>query len=173
MRRGAAGRYEITSVAGERVEAFLPEPLPPVPALVIDGPVQQVLEPALLAVGRLDDVIEVSNYVAALGHGLARLMGGFPLSSRLIREIHGVLLSRGRGSGKDPGEFRRSQNWIGGSRPGNAVFVPPPPDHVAECMAALERFRRRGGSPRCFRKTAARSCPRGVGPARRFGCTTP
>ncbi len=72
----------------------------------------------------LDDVVEVSNYVAALDHGLARLRGGFPLSNRLIREIHGVLLSRGRGSGKDPGEFRRSQNWIGGTRPGNAVFVP-------------------------------------------------
>ena len=88
----------------------------------------------------LDDVLEVSNYVAALEHGLARLRGGFPLSNRLIREIHGVLLSRGRGSGKDPGEFRHSQNWIGGSRPGNAVFVPPPHPHVAECMGALERF---------------------------------
>ncbi len=88
----------------------------------------------------LDDVVEVSNYVAALDHGLARLREGFPLSNRLIREIHGVLLSRGRGSGKDPGEFRRSQNWIGGSRPGNAVFVPPPHTAVPECMAALERF---------------------------------
>ena len=70
----------------------------------------------------LDDVVEVSNYVAALEHGLARLREGFPLSNRLIREIHGVLLSRGRGSGKDPGEFRRSQNWIGGTRPGNAAL---------------------------------------------------
>jgi Fic family protein len=88
----------------------------------------------------LDDVVEVSNYVAALDHGLARLRGGFPLSNRLIREIHGVLLSRGRGSGKDRGEFRRSQNWIGGSRPGNAVFVPPPHRSVPDCMAALEKF---------------------------------
>ena len=88
----------------------------------------------------LDDVVEVSNYVAALDHGLARLRDGFPLSNRLIREIHGVLLSRGRGSGKDPGEFRRSQNWIGGSRPGTATFVPPPPTAVPDCMAALERF---------------------------------
>lgn len=88
----------------------------------------------------LDDVVEVSNYVAALDHGLARLRGGFPLSNRLIREIHGVLLSRGRGSGKEPGEFRRSQNWIGGSRPGNAAFVPPPHHLVPECMSALERF---------------------------------
>lgn len=88
----------------------------------------------------LDDVTEVSNYVAALEHGLARLRGGFPLSNRLIREIHGVLLSRGRGSGKEPGEFRRSQNWVGGTRPGNAAFVPPPADRVEECMGALEHF---------------------------------
>jgi len=88
----------------------------------------------------LDDVTEVSNYVAALEHGLARLRAGFPLSNRLIREIHAVLLSRGRGSGKSPGEFRRSQNWIGGSRPANATFVPPPPHRVEECMAHLERF---------------------------------
>jgi len=88
----------------------------------------------------LDDVVEVSNYVAALEHGLARLREGFPLSNRLIREIHGVLLSRGRGSGKDPGEFRRSQNWIGGTRPGNAHFVPPPHTAVQDCMGALERF---------------------------------
>jgi Fic family protein len=88
----------------------------------------------------LDDVTEVSNYVAALEHGLARLRGGFPLSNRLIREIHEVLLSRGRGSGKEPGAFRRSQNWIGGTRPGNAAFVPPPADQVEACMGALERF---------------------------------
>jgi Fic family protein len=88
----------------------------------------------------LDDVVEVSNYVAALDHGLARLRDGFPLSTRLIREIHGVLLSRGRGRAKDPGEFRRSQNWIGGSRPGNAAFVPPPHTVVPECMGALEHF---------------------------------
>ncbi len=88
----------------------------------------------------LDDVVEVSNYVAALDHGLSRLRGGFPLSNRLIREIHGVLLAHGRGSGKDPGEFRRSQNWIGGTRPGNAAFVPPPHTVVPVCMAALEQF---------------------------------
>ncbi|WP_299428139.1 Fic family protein [uncultured Meiothermus sp.] len=87
-----------------------------------------------------EDVVEVSNYVAALEHGMARLEEGFPLSSRLIREMHEVLLSRGRGSGKSPGEFRRSQNWIGGTRPGNAHFVPPPPPDVQECMSALERF---------------------------------
>ncbi len=197
MKRGITGRYEVASVGGERVEAFVPAPLPPEPPLVFDGALQQALEPALLGLGRLDsistllpdtaiflytyvrkeavlssqiegtqsslsdlllfeleeapgvpldDVVEVSNYVAALEHGLSRLRGGFPLSNRLIREIHGVLLSHGRGSGKDPGEFRRSQNWIGGSRPGNAAFVPPPPHLVADAMAALERFLHDDGS---------------------------
>lgn len=88
----------------------------------------------------LEDVQEVSNYVAAMNHGLRRLKEDFPLSLRLIREIHGILLSRGRGSEKQPGEFRRSQNWIGGTRPGNAAFVPPPPENVMECMGALEKF---------------------------------
>lgn len=88
----------------------------------------------------LDDVQEVSNYVAALNHGLKRLRGGFPLSLRLIREIHEVLLSNGRGSHAQPGEFRKSQNWIGGSRPGNAAYVPPPPEYVMDCLGDLERF---------------------------------
>ncbi|MHB1618259.1 MAG: Fic family protein [Metallibacterium sp.] len=87
-----------------------------------------------------DDVVEVSNYVAALEHGLARLREGFPLSNRLLREVHGKLLARGRGADKLPGEFRRSQNWIGGTRPGNAHYVPPPVPRIAECMATLERF---------------------------------
>ena len=86
------------------------------------------------------DVVEVSNYVAALRHGLDRLAEGLPLCNRLIREIHQILLSRGRGSDKDPGNFRRSQNWIGGSRPGTAVFVPAPPHAVADCMSELEGF---------------------------------
>jgi Fic family protein len=88
----------------------------------------------------LEDVQEVSNYVAAMNHGLRRLQEGFPLSLRLIRGIHKVLLARGRGSDKHPGEFRTSQNWIGGTRPGNAAFVPPPPEKVTECMGALEIF---------------------------------
>ncbi|MEW6268233.1 MAG: Fic family protein [Thermodesulfobacteriota bacterium] len=191
MTRGETGRYEVTSVGGEPVRAFVPVALPPVPPLSFEGDLQRALESAVLAVGRLDgvstllpdkslflysyvrkeavlssqiegtqsslsdlllfeldeapgvpldDVVEVSNYVSALDHGVARLRAGFPLSNRLIRDIHGALLSRGRGSGKDPGEFRRSQNWIGGSRPGTATFVPPPPDLVPDCMAQLERF---------------------------------
>lgn len=191
MTRGQSGRYEIDTVAGEQVRAFVPDPLPPNPPLVMSEGLQPSLEAALLALGRLDgvsallpdktlflyayvrreavlssqiegtqsslsdlllfeldeapgvplvDVMEVSNYVAALDHGMMRLREGFPLSNRLIREAHGVLLSRGRGRGQHPGEFRVSQNWIGGTRPGNAAFVPPPPAAVQDCMAALERF---------------------------------
>jgi hypothetical protein len=88
----------------------------------------------------LNDVQEVSHYVAALNHGLDRLRGGFPFSLRLIREIHEVLLSKGRGSDKQPGEFRESQNWIGGTRPGTAVFVPPPPELILDYMSAPPSF---------------------------------
>ncbi len=191
MRRAVTGTYENTSQAGEVVRAFVPQPLPPNPALQLEGPARDSLDAALLALGRLDgvssvlpdvhlflytyvrkeavlssqiegtqstlsdlllfelkeapgvpidDVVEVSNYVRAMEHGLRRIRGGFPLSNRLIREIHEVLLSRGRGAGKAPGEFRRSQNWIGGTRPGNARFVPPPPRRVEEAMGALEGF---------------------------------
>ena len=191
MRRGETGSYEETSVGGERGRAFVPAPLPPVPSLVLDGSLQQKLESALLALGRLDgvatllpdetlflytyvrkeavlssqiegtqsslsdlllfelheapgapldDVVEVSSYVAALEHGLGRLKEDFPLCNRLIREINRVLLSHGRGRDKDPGEFRRSQNWIGGTRLDNATFVPPPHTAVPDCMTALERF---------------------------------
>jgi Fic family protein len=191
MKRGSTGRYEVTTVGGEAVRAFVPRPLPPEPRLDLHGPIQPLLEQALLALGRLDsvstllpgtglflyayvrkeavlssqiegtqsslsdlllfemaqapgvpvdDVVEVSNYVAAMEHGLARLRDDFPLSARLIREIHAKLLARGRGSEKEPGELRRSQNWVGGTRPGNAVFVPPPHALVPECMSDLERF---------------------------------
>lgn len=88
----------------------------------------------------LEDVEEVSNYVKAIQYGLKRLNEGFPLSLRLIREIHGILLSGGRGVNQCPGEFRRSQNWIGGTRPGNALFVPPPVDYLQDCLSNLESF---------------------------------
>ncbi len=191
MRREESGSYQLTTVGGERVRAFMPAPLPPDPPLRMHGPLQQALESAVLALGRLDgiatllpdealflyayvrkeavlssqiegtqsalsdlllyeldeahgvpmdDVREVASYVAALDHGLSRLRENFPLSNRLIREIHRVLMSSGRGSAKTPGEFRRSQNWIGGTRPGNAAFVPPPHTAVPDCMTALERF---------------------------------
>ena len=88
----------------------------------------------------VDDVEEVSTYVAALNHGLERLRNGFPFSLRLMREMHAILLATGRGSTRQPGDFRRSQNWIGGTRPGNALFVPPPPNLVEDLMRDLERF---------------------------------
>ena len=191
MERGSTGRYDVSTVGGEEVRAFVPDSLPPQPPLELSGARQRLLEKSTLALGRLDslmtllpdpqlflyayvrreavlssqiegtqsslsdlllfeleeapgvpidDVVEVSNYVAALEHGMARLRGGFPLSNRLIREMHEKLLARGRGSEKQPGEFRRSQNWIGGTRPGNAHFVPPPPARVEEAMSALERM---------------------------------
>jgi Fic family protein len=86
-----------------------------------------------------DDIREVSNYVDAMMYGLERLED-LPLSLRLIREMHARLLQSGRGGTKSPGEFRRSQNWIGGSRPGNALFVPPPTTELDGCLDALERF---------------------------------
>ena len=191
MHRGLIGYYEESIVAGEKVRAFVPEPLPPKEKILLDAKRQQLLERATMALGRLDsitlllpdpdiflysyirqeavlssqiegtqsslsdlllyevdeapgvpfdDVAEVSQYVGALDHGLERLNGGFPLCNRLFREMHEILLSHGRGSNKQPGEFRGSQNWIGGTRPGNAHFVPPPPHKVAECMGALEKF---------------------------------
>lgn len=88
----------------------------------------------------LDDVREVSNYVAALDFGMKQLSDGFPLSLRLMKGIHRILLKDGRGKHGTPGEFRRSQNWIGGTRPGNAVFVPPPVDLVNPCLYAFEDF---------------------------------
>ena len=88
----------------------------------------------------IDDVREVSNYVDALEHGLERLRDGFPLSLRLIREMHEHLLRRGRGAAKAPGEFRRSSVWIGGPSPDRAQFVPPPADHLTDCLTALEAF---------------------------------
>ena len=88
----------------------------------------------------LDDAHEVSRCVAAMTHGVQRLRQGFPLSLRLLRDMHGVLLDHPRGQAKTPGEFRRSQVWLGGTRPGNAIFVPPPAQQLGSCLAAFERF---------------------------------
>ncbi|HXT01482.1 MAG TPA: Fic family protein [Elusimicrobiota bacterium] len=87
----------------------------------------------------VSDVQEVSNYAAAMEHGIKRLKE-LPISLRLIKEIHGVLMKHTRGSDKEPGEFRTSQNWIGGSRPGNAHYVPPPPHEILTNLGALEKF---------------------------------
>ena len=191
MKRDLQGHYVTVTATGEKVQAFVPAPLPPRPPIDWTPDLRNKFDQALLALGRLDsvstllpdtsiflymyvgkeavlssmiegtqsslsdlllfeldqepgvplnDVQEVSNYVAALHHGLRRLAEGFPLSLRLIQEIHGVLLTKGRGSTQTPGEFRRSQNWIGGTRPGNAIFVPPPAEEVLACMGTLELF---------------------------------
>ncbi len=87
----------------------------------------------------MDDVAEVSCYVSALNYGLNRLKE-FPLSLRLIREIHAKLMENARGGNKQPGQFRSSQNWIGGSRPGNAKFVPPSPENLMPCLDNFEKF---------------------------------
>lgn len=94
--------------------------------------------------GSTGDVRQVSNYITAMRHGIDRLKDGFPLSLRLIREVHGILLSSGRGSEKTPGEFRTSQNWIGGTRPGNAIFVPPPADAIMDGLDKFEKFIHQG-----------------------------
>jgi len=184
------GHYRVSTVSGERVQAYIPKPLPPEPPLEMT-PLYALQDKANQALGRLDgstallpdpqlfiylylrkeavlssqiegtqsslsdllqfesgltpnapldDVSETSNYVAAMEHGLKRLKEGFPISLRLLCEIHGVLLRKGRGAQKTPGEFRRSQNWIGGTRPGNALFVPPPPEDLMKCLDAFEKY---------------------------------
>jgi len=99
-------------------------------------------EEAGLKVSNTEDVEEVTNYLRAFRHVQAHLRDpqGLPISVRLLCDAHSVLLEGGRGAGKQPGELRRSQNWIGGTRPGNAVFVPPPPERVSDLLADLERF---------------------------------
>jgi Fic family protein len=92
----------------------------------------------------VEDASEVSRCVAALEHGLHALRSGLPLSMRLLRGMHQVLLSHPGGRGKTPGELRRSQVWIGGTRPGNAAFVPPPAVELPDCLQSLERFLNNG-----------------------------
>jgi Fic family protein len=191
VKRSPIGEYEISTTLGEKVRAFVPPPIQPLPNLRFTPGAQNAIDRALLSLGRLDgaasampdvdmllytfvrkeavlssqiegtqstlddllaheineapgvpleDVQEVSRYVKALDYGVRRLTEGFPLVNRLLREMHAILLVEGRGAGKQPGEFRRSQNWIGGTRPGNAAFVPPPPHRMDECLADLERF---------------------------------
>ena len=90
---------------------------------------------------RSEDLEETANYIAALNHGVNSIASGqLPLCNRLLREVHERLLCSGRGADKAPGEFRRSQNWLGGTGPGDARFVPPPWEEVEPAMSDLERF---------------------------------
>jgi Fic family protein len=188
------GQYLRTTVAGESVRAFVPDPLPP---RLLHKQLQLLAEPlrgAEAALGKLElagelipsldwfiyafvrkeallsseiegtqatlvdvlaweqteqpgsssieDIEEVTNYVAAVSHALKQIHTpkGTPISIRLFNECHHILMQGVRGSTKQPGEIRRSQNWIGGSRPGNAVFVPPPSDRVAGLLGDLEKY---------------------------------
>ena len=87
-----------------------------------------------------DDWEEVQNYVKATNYGVERIKEGFPVCTRLMRELHKILMQGVRGERKTPGEFRTSQNWIGGSMPSNAVYVPPPHTEIAECLTDFEKF---------------------------------
>ena len=191
MNRGVTGKFEPSVAHGMACQGFVPAQLPPVPALEWTASLQEKLDQAHLALGRLDsltillpdaamflysyvrkeavlssqiegtqssladllmfeedaapgvpldDAREVSCYVAALDHGVARLAEGFPLSSRLICELHEHLMRSGRGAGKAPGEYRRIQNWVGGPSPNAASLVPPPPQYIAPCITDLENF---------------------------------
>jgi len=90
-----------------------------------------------------EDVQEVSGYVKATDYALKAISENYPISIRLIKGVHRSLLEKGRGSSKDPGELKRTQNWVGGTRPGNAVFIPTPPNLVLECLGELEKYMNR------------------------------
>ena len=185
-----SGRLAVQHKGADGYSAFVPNPLPPSPPLVIGDEMGRLMELANRALGRLDgctytlpnpdlflymyvrkeavlssqiegtqaslddlleyegeiegksspdDINEISNYVDAMNYGLERLRE-LPLSLRLIKEIHARLMSGIRGGHKSPGEFRTTQNWIGGTMPGNAVFVPPPANEVLPCLGDLEKF---------------------------------
>lgn len=194
MSSKATGRYITTSVAGETVKAFVPDPLPPRLTAKVLAPLIEPLQDAEEALARLElagemipsldwfiyafvrkeavlsseiegtqatlldvlayeqtaqtgssaieDIEEVTNYVAALSHAFKEIHStkGAPISIRLFNDCHRILMQGVRGANKQPGEMRRSQNWVGGSRPGNAVFVPPPPERVAELLGDLETY---------------------------------
>ncbi|MBM3997951.1 MAG: Fic family protein [Planctomycetes bacterium] len=187
------GRYETTTTDGERVRAFVPDPLPPgAPPLELDGEQRELLAGAMSALSRLEvsgvlvpsidwflygfvrkeavlssqiegtratlrdvltfeatnksdrreEVEDICNYVDALTYARREIRRpkGLPLSTRLLCQAHKRLMRGARGAEKQPGELRRSRNWIGGTRPGNAHYVPPPPDDVPQAMSELERW---------------------------------
>lgn len=191
MSETLSGHFEVTAVAGTKVKAFVPDPLPPKGLQL--GPVTlRALDKATLALGvlkgtaaalphasfllysfvrreavlssqiegtqsslaqlmtheaqgdpgaPLDDLRETSRAVAAIEHGVKRMAGGFPLSVRLVKEMHALLMGdSGSAASLTPGELRRSQNWVGGSRPDLATHVPPPPHLVADCLSKWEAY---------------------------------
>ena len=121
-----------------RKEALLTSQIEGTQATLVD----LLNDEAGFAISNTDDVQEVSNYLQAfrLVQDNLRNPAGLPLSMRLLCDAHRLLMDGARGKGKQPGELRRSQNWIGGTRPGNAVFVPPPAQKLPELLADLENF---------------------------------
>jgi Fic family protein len=191
------GHYVITTTAGEKVKAFVPDSLPPKPSIKLDAKISDALDRATLELGRLNvaanmvpnaewfiygfvrkeavvtsqiegyeptlsdlfsweaksdrqepglDLKEVCNYLDALEYARAELANprGLPISLRLLKQTHKRLMQGVRGAAKQPGRFRTSQNWIGGTRPGNAAFVPPPPNKLTDCLDALEKYIHKG-----------------------------
>lgn len=189
----STGQYQVTAIAGERVSAFIPAPLPPdKPPLALEGRLADRLRRAQAALSRLDvagemvpslawfiyafvrkeavlssqiegtqatlvdllafegsgkgspdaEVEEICNYLDALAFARNEIAreGDLPISVRLLSETHRRLMRGVRGASKRPGELRRSQNWVGGSRPGNAAFVPPPPQALPDALGALEKY---------------------------------
>lgn len=194
------GHYVITTTAGEKVKAFVPDSLPPKPSIKLDAKISDALDRATLELGRLNvaanmvpnaewfiygfvrkeavvtsqiegyeptlsdlfsweaksnrqepglDLKEVCNYLDALEYARAELANprGLPISLRLLKQTHKRLMQGVRGAAKQPGRFRTSQNWIGGTRPGNAAFVPPPPDKLTDCLDSLEKYIHKGNDP--------------------------
>jgi Fic family protein len=190
-RETRSGVFTLEGDGPESYAVFHPKPLPPEPPLLIDPPLQALLDQANQSLGRLDgitillpdpdtflytyirkeavlssqiegtqsslsdlllfehraapgvpiaDVQETSNYIAAMNHGIAAMRNGRPLSLSLIKEVHERLLLGVRGGSTSVGEFRRIQNWLGGTRPANARFVPPPPQDVLPAVSLLEKF---------------------------------
>ena len=186
-----AGTFRKTRNAGETYAPFHPNSLPPEPPIEVDASLQELLDTANQALGRLDgvtlllpdpdqfiftyirkeavlssqiegtqsslsdlllfehdevsralrsDALETFNYIRAMNYGLERIRSGHPLTLNLIKEIHGLLMEDAQGGSRAPGEFRRSQNWLGGTRPGNARYVPPPAHEVLRLVGDLEKF---------------------------------
>lgn len=191
MERGPTGHTTPTVAGGHACQAFVPAPLPPMPALNLNGKLQARLDEALIALGRLDaigtllpdaqlflysyvrkeavmssqiegtqsslndlmlyemegqpgvpldDVQEVFCYVKAMTLGVERIREGYPITFRMLTEVHRALMTSGRGVQRGPGEFRRNQVWIGGHRADEATYVPPPANQLAACWTELENF---------------------------------
>ncbi len=190
MQREKTGHYEVTTIGNERVDAFVPVPLPPSPPLSLASLLPQLLE-AQFALGELQGFArlfpepeilkatcirieavqsslvegipcsytdlylfeigeqgryqkefleDVANCVASIEHGIKRLKEDLSISSQGLMELHRILMSSSHNALNLPGEFRLSQNWIGGMQPGKAVFIPPPANLVPDCMHELEKF---------------------------------